>query len=203
MKLLLEANRKRTEGKLLAAAEIYERFLNQIADPAVMHILAITYFKLYLQQSHNATFGQKATYWINQAIALDPQQPQFYVTRGQIFGFGVVDAPDYKQAVQDYKMALRINPNLVVACMGLASLEGTPEEVVSLKEAIAVVEHASVIDPDNSLVWLRLGTLYYQNGQMKLSFIAYRRVLLCSKPVISQVQAEIMQYLDDNRIVTK
>ncbi len=196
MKRLLEANQKRSVGELTEAMKIYEDILQTKMLPDVMRVLALTYFELYLNHSEIEAYGERAVYWINQAITMAPGCPEFYITRAVLSGFGVVDAPDYTRAANDYRRALHLNPNLPQACLGLASLEGTPEDVVSLEEAIAVVQHASGIDSDNPIVWLRLGSLYYKQGYLERSTEAYGKALLCPEPLSPQDQIEIKQKIE-------
>ena len=195
IKLLIKANQSREEKQHLKAITYFTRFLDDYNDADIMGILASTYFKLSAEQPGVGDFIQKAIQWSDKAIALEPNRAEFYVTRGDILSYGI-DAPNYREALDSYRRALKLNPNLVEACIGLASLEGVPDKVISLSEAIAVMKHASEVRPENPYIHLRLGTLYKEAGHISEAQSAFKRALLCPESLSLRHVKTIVQMLN-------
>jgi tetratricopeptide (TPR) repeat protein len=186
---LIHANQARVEKQYENAIRYYLNVLEGENDSDVMRSLAMTYFEQYLEQMETVVPGEQALYWINKAISLEPNRAEFYVTRGGFFAIGI-DAPNYEQAAQDYRFALKLNPHLLDAYCGLAGLEGVPEGVVSLTEAISLSEFATTIQPNDPLIFIWLATRYQKAGREADSLNAFRRALLCLQPLpLENVQA--------------
>lgn len=189
--LLLQANQARIDHQWLDAISYYNEILeSHDNDIEVMWTLAVTYFVSSLEQSGTYESGQEALYWIDKAIEREPKRAEFYITRGEILQFAL-DAPDYEEAARSFRTALEIRPDAIYACLGLSNLVDVPENVVSLSEAVTFLERAAIVQPENSHVFLRLGTLYKKMGQSHKSQEFYRRALLCPKPLSRQIVLEI------------
>lgn len=192
--LLIQANQARVEYRYQDAIDYYVKYLDKYNNADVMHMLALVYFRLDIEQARRNDRGTKALEWINKAIGQEPSNAEFHVTRGDILNYGL-DAPNYKDAAKSYKAALQLKPDLASAHLGLSSLEGVPDQVVSLSEAIVSVEKVSQIQPNNPDIFLRLGTLYFQASQENQALEAYEYALLRPQPLSLQNTDEIVQRL--------
>lgn len=189
---LLQANQARNKQQYEEAIDYYMQYLRKYHNPDVMHVLALIYFRLDIEQPGRSGRGQEAIEWIDKAIAQESTNAEFHATRGDIFNYGL-DMPNYEEAAKNYRTALQLRPDLVNAHLGLASLEGVPDEVVSLPEAIVSVQKASQVQPENPNIFLRLGTLYFQAGKESEALEAYECALLKSQPISLQNAVEIFQ----------
>lgn len=192
--LLIQANQARVEYRYQDAIGYYVKYLDKYDNADVMHVLALVNFRLDIEQARRNDRGTKALEWINKAVEQEPSNAEFHVTRGDILTYGL-DAPNYKDAATSYRAALQLKPDLARAHLGLSSLEGVPDQVVSLSEAIVSVEKASQIQSDNPDIFLRLGTLYFQAGQENQALEAYEYALLRPQPLPLQNTDEIVQRL--------
>ncbi|MCA9324591.1 MAG: tetratricopeptide repeat protein [Ardenticatenales bacterium] len=193
--LLIRANQARVECRYQDAIEYYDRYLDKYNNNAdVMHVLALVHFQLDVEQPRRIGRSLKAIEWINKAIEQEPNKAEFYATRGDIYNYGL-DAPNYEEAAKSYRVALQLKPDLVSAHLGLAGLEGVPEQLVSLSEAIISVEKASQTQQENPDIFLRLGTLYFQAGQQNQALVAYECALLRPRPLSLKNTDEIVQRL--------
>jgi tetratricopeptide (TPR) repeat protein len=90
---------------------------------------------------------------------------------------------NYAKAATEYRKAITLTPNDVVALIGATSLYGVPDEVVSLDEAIAWQEHAISLEPDNPNYHVRLAGFYEEGGRALDAVREWTLALLCPQPL--------------------
>ncbi len=86
-------------------------------------------------------------------------QPQTSMSAEQYAEEGVKYAKDkqYDKAVESFKQAIKLNPNLAAAYHGLGNIYGDTGRVI---EALEPLKTAARLDPDNALIHLNLGITY-------------------------------------------
>jgi tetratricopeptide (TPR) repeat protein len=185
---LIQINFARIEKRYEDAIDICFEYLRNFGENIdVISIAILTYLELDLSQIRRKNIGFKLLQWLDKAILLHPDSFNLYVLRGSIFFLGI-EAPDYEKAAKDYRFALELEPNSIEANLGLASLEGVPEKVVSLEEAIKALEKVARVQPNNPQLFLYLGALLKKAGEYSYSRQIFAKALLCKTPLpINQV----------------
>ena len=86
-------------------------------------------------------------------------QPQPSITAEQYTEEGIKYVKDkqYDKAVESFKQAIKLNPNLAAAYHGLGNIYGDTGRVA---EALEPLKTAARLDPDNALIHLNLGITY-------------------------------------------
>lgn len=184
MKILAKANQSRLEKRYEDARQFYKSYLDdRIDDADVMWILAQVMYELAFRKTEQMSeLLEEAIDWIKRAIALKSHRAEFYVTLGKILTTGI-DVPDYEQAADCFRKALKLNPVLFSAGAGLALLVHVPESDVSCSEAVAVMERIAEAHPDNQHVFMLLGHLYENAKQFVDAQEMFRRAILCPEPL--------------------
>jgi tetratricopeptide (TPR) repeat protein len=157
MKILMKANQARLDKRYEDAKRLFINYLNDYSDDAdVMWMLSQVIYELAFRKTdHMVELLEDGVNWIEKAIELEPERAEFYVTLGKILTTGV-EVPDYQQAAQYYRRALKLNSTLFDAGIGLTFLVHVPESTVSLTEAITVMEKILEVHPDNQHVFMSL-----------------------------------------------
>lgn len=180
LKPLLQANQLRQKREYRLALEIYHQVIGQFGETDVLdQTLAHCYFELGLYESDESGF-KYAIVWMKKAIALTPENSQLHADLGQFHALGTLE---YKEAANEYKVAIEIDPNNEKALVGGAALYGVPEEVVTLDEAINWLERVVRIAPNDPNYHFRLGMLYHEAGRLPEAEIELLKALLCARPL--------------------
>ncbi len=177
IKLLKQAAEARDKRDYAEACRVYNEILNTFGpDPDVMWGLAQAEFALSLGAPDvEDTHGHNAIHWLEQALALRPDRPDYYYALGDMLEH--VGAPNYEAAAYAYRRAIELEPFYAPALSRLAMLYGVPEDVVPLKEALACCERALRVAPTRSL-WIVLTRLYSHAGREDDSRRAFINSLL-------------------------
>ena len=184
MNILAQANQARLDELYEDVIHLYTRYLTDYNnDVDVMWILAQTLYEQAFRKTDQMIDRlEDATNWIKKAIDSQPERPEFYVTLGKILTTGV-NAPDYKQAADCYRKALKLSPTFFSAGVGLAFLVNVPESSVNLSEAIAIMEKIAEVRLDDQHVFMSLGYLYEKAKYTDASQAMFKRAILCSDPL--------------------
>jgi TolB-like protein/Tfp pilus assembly protein PilF len=108
---------------------------------------------------------EKATAAVEKALELDPQLAEAYVARGYLL-WSPANHFASERAVQDYRHALALNPNLAEAHHQLSNIYN---HVGLLDKAQDEVQQAVALDPLNTGVRFRVGVNYLYQGRYQES----------------------------------
>ena len=183
---LKRAEEARNQRRYADASQIYLEVLDKLGpDPDVMWGLAQTEFALsVVSPQPDDAHGHAAIEWIEQALAIKPNKPEYYAELGQMLE--QVGAPDYRAAAEAYRHAIELEPNYVPALDNLAGLYGVPEDVVPLEEALPCSERVTRIFPTRSR-WLQLSRLLKEAGRLDEAHTALKNSLLQMYDTTAQV----------------
>lgn len=175
--LLEKAAAHRDERRYDRARDTFFNILEQFGeDPDVMWGLAESEYSLSITSPDaEDSRGYEAIRWIEKAIDIDPDRPEFHFFLGTIREH--VGAPNYEAAAKAYRRALEVNPMFEPAIGALAMLHGVPERPVTLEDAIAFAEKSAGISPSRSM-WITLSRLYEEAGHPKKARAALKNSLL-------------------------
>ena len=193
LQLLLQANLHRQKREYGSALDIYIYTLDHFGETDLLdQTIAHCYFEIGLYERDESSF-QYAIQWIKKAVTLTPNKSQFYADLGQFYALGTLE---YQAAVNEYKIALEIDPNNERALVGGAALYGVPEAVVSLNEAIDWLIRAVNINPADSNYHFRLGALYYEADRLPEAENEFSKALLCAHALDSSAATMISRYIE-------
>jgi non-specific serine/threonine protein kinase len=152
----LEAYDAYLHGLYLSGRGVFERksvelavesFARAVAlDPnfALAHAaLANQYRQIFFQYDAAKEWEEKAYVALQKALALDPELPEAYVTRGMLT-WTLANGFPHEPAIEDFRRALAGNPNLVQAHGQLCAVYG---HIGLLEEAEGECEAARRINP--------------------------------------------------------
>lgn len=106
-----QANLLILEEKYDDALSILEKLTLQSEEDAKFNKMGVIY---YYKKDY-----QKALKYIEKAIEINPAEPGYYYNKG----FYLEQLSKYRDAKENYEKALKINPNLIEAKMGLQTLD--------------------------------------------------------------------------------
>jgi len=134
---------------------------------------------------------EKASAAAGKALALDPNLPEAYVSRGYLL-WSRANGWSHERAVADYRHALELNPNLAEAHHQLANVYN---HVGLLEKAQGEIEKAVTLDPLNTGSRYRVAiTLLYQ-GKYEESLVAMRDSEKFLPPFIAFQTSFALQHL--------
>jgi len=110
---------------------------------------------------------EKANGAVRKALALDPNLPEAYVSRGYLL-WSRANGWSVERAVADYRHALELNPNLAEAHHQLANVYN---HVGLLDKADEEIKKAIVLDPLNPAIRFRVGINLLYRGKYDESLI--------------------------------
>jgi tetratricopeptide (TPR) repeat protein len=118
--------------------------------PRIFNYLGLTEYKL-------KKFDQ-ALIWLDSAIKMEPDNPDYYVNRGMI-----KETMSTDQALEDYNKALKINPNHSLALNNIAVLKskkGGPEDFFEK----AIESDSTMLAPYLERAYLRMESGYFKGA---------------------------------------
>jgi len=104
---------------------------------------------------------EKASAAVRKALALDPNLPEAYVSRGYLL-WSRANGWSVERAVSDYRRALELNPNLAEAHHQLANVYN---HVGLLDKADEEIKEAIALDPLNPAIRFRVGVNLFYRGK--------------------------------------
>lgn len=129
--------------------------------------LGRAYVSRFFSFDPNPEWERKAFAHIERAFALDPDLPEAYLARGDLT-WTLANRFPHERAIQDYRKALELNPNLVDAHFALGSVY---QHIGRFEETRTAYRMALQLDPHNPDVRYRIPRLhlYMQNYQAALT----------------------------------
>jgi tetratricopeptide (TPR) repeat protein len=182
--LLCMANELRVRQDYQGALTLYLEYIERFGESAdLFALIANCHFGLAAgNPNETGRSFEDAVLYMEKAVLLAPDIAQFRIGLAQHYSLGLVD---YEKALQEYREAIELDPNNTRALIGAASLDGVPEEVVELDEAVAWLEQAIHLQPDEPSYHYRLGQLYDEAGCPFDAQQEWIKALLCSRPLDS------------------
>jgi len=147
------------------AANIYEKLLEDgYTSHVVYHNLATAYHLLALTREK---VPEICSLSLELQSSFEPRTSQRWGTRGGIATRGIEDRQhqlflrDLQKAIDNYKLALKMNPEFVPALnnLGCALLE-RKEDTPDIVDGGSSLEHAAKLEPNNAIVANNLGIFY-------------------------------------------
>jgi Tfp pilus assembly protein PilF len=132
--------------------------------------------------------------WMQRAIDLAPEQSRFHAHLALFYSLGL---NAYEKAAQEFRMAIKLNPNDAEILFNAASLCELPEKVVSLGECTGWLERAISLKPDDAHLYARQATiLYRQADRVDDAQRMWVKALLTPQPLTLGHIQELMQQMD-------
>jgi len=180
--LLSKANELRRQEDYQAALTPYLRYIERFGESAdLFAAIGNCYFALAAGNAkEDGRNFEEAVLYMEKAVLLAPKNAHLRVELAQYYSLGLVD---YETALQEYHQAIDLDPNNIRAFIGAAYLYGVPEEVVALEEAVAWLEQAIQLQPDEPSYHYHLGQLYREAGRPLDAKQEWHKALLCSQPL--------------------
>jgi tetratricopeptide (TPR) repeat protein len=183
IKTLLQMNEARLKTENLHNVVLYYfKLLNEQNATRILPVLVMMYLQFGFLDPKTAGLEYKIGEWLDKAIKLKPDCADLYIARARLMSVGI-DVPNYLQAANDYKEALKLQPYMIEAGLGLAGLVGVPENVVYVRDVIELLESISIIHPQDPFTHFALGQLYEKSGVSLKSVEAFENALLCVNPL--------------------
>lgn len=193
--LLIQANEQKQQQKYQEGIALYLRAIELFGEDGDLYTaIADCYFRLANNPRETGENFKEAVEWMKKSVALAPNDARFHALLAYYYQVGTLE---YEQAADEYRKSLEINPNNVWSLVGAASLYGTPEEVVTLTEAIRWLETATQLDAENPNHYARLGELYHEADRISDAKDAWRRSLSRSQPLTTGYVLMIRENLRD------
>jgi tetratricopeptide (TPR) repeat protein len=195
MKWLIRANRARLLAESKLAKAEFEEFLKSSSHPRVLWLLA-SICGLCYSIGKEPDLRRQARDYLDEALVLDPNEPMFYVTRGEFYWTGIAETIDYEKSAENYRKAATLCPTLASAWRGINVVFNSEDWIVNLEEAVQAMESAIRAWPDSGFEIRVLGSQYYNQGGDQLKGLRlYRQALLCPEPLHPDELTEIEQSL--------
>lgn len=154
------------------------------ADPnfAAAHAaLAQAYvWRFFLFTPNEKQWEEKAYISVEKALSLDPDLAEAHLARGRLLWTPSNQFP-HDKAIQEYKLALELNPNLDEARNQLALVYG---HVGLLDESLAELKKAVAINPSNTVARYRIGETQLFLGNYEQALEAFRGVPREANPAL-------------------
>lgn len=175
---LYRAYLERRRGKYKQALEKYTILIEEIEEsPELANAIAHCYDEW---ASSDVKYWEKfndAISWYKRAIALSPNDSSLYYNLGRIF---ILETLDVEKGLEATLNAVSINPYYEDAWILLSTLEGLPEKLISLDDAISWLEKAISINPENYVALFNLALNLQKKGDIEKAKSALVKLLTSS-----------------------
>ena len=151
------------DGDLAGAEALYRKFLHKRpGHPDATHLLGVVAFQKGQPEEAIALVGE--------AIALDPDQPFYHNTLGEIFRTNGT----LGKAEKEYRIALKLMPDYPQALgnLGMVLHAGGDSQ-----DAIGLFERALAIEPGNSDLHNNLGVAKQSTGELREAIRSFKRAM--------------------------
>jgi serine/threonine protein kinase/Tfp pilus assembly protein PilF len=135
-------------------------------------------WKLYLFAPNEPRLAERAYTETNKALQLDPDSAVAYLARGRLQWTPANSFP-HERAIQDYKVALQLDPNLDEARNQLALVYS---HIGMLDESLRESQKAINTNPTNNLAQFRIGETLNFQGKYEQGLVALRGIPAQTNP---------------------
>ena len=135
-------------------------------------------WKLFLFAPNEPRLAERAYTETNKALQLDPDSAVAYLARGRLQWTPANSFP-HEKAIQDYKVALQLDPNLDEARNQLALVYS---HIGALDEALRESQKAINTNPTNNLAQFRIGETLNFQGKYEQGLAALRGIPAQTNP---------------------
>jgi len=185
---LVLANQLMEKRKHSEALAIYLQLAEEIKEPRLFSQISTCYWWL---AKTDFELNHKALHWLQKAIELAPDNAQLHAQLAFLYWEGMVE---YERAVEEYRLAIRLNPYndqiLAEACV----LWGEPEEWITLEEAMEWLSRAVQLKPNNPHYWIRLADVYHAAHQHEKTLDALYNALTCPPSSLDDMTLKSIQW---------
>jgi TolB-like protein/Tfp pilus assembly protein PilF len=163
-----------------AAIAAFEKAVSSDRNFAAAHAeLAQAYvWKLFLFAPNDPRLAERAYTETNEALELDPDSAVAYLARGRLQWTPANSFP-HERAIQDYKRALQLDPNLDEARNQLALVYS---HIGALDESLRESQKAINTNPTNNLAQFRIGETLNFQGKYEQGLTALRGIPAGTNP---------------------
>jgi eukaryotic-like serine/threonine-protein kinase len=165
---------RQTKAENETAIEMFDRAV--ATDPnfaaAYAELAQACVWRFFLFTPNEKQWEEKAFVAVEKALSLDPDLAEAHLARGRLLWTPANHFP-HDKAIQEYRRALALNPNLDEVQNQLALVYG---HVGLFDEALRELEKAVAINPGNTLARLRVGATLLLQGKHEQALTALRSV---------------------------
>jgi tetratricopeptide (TPR) repeat protein len=178
--LLVSAARLRQHQDFAGSLQLYMEILDDFGPtPDLLALIAVCYHNMDLfNPSSTGENHFRAVEWLDRAIGMAPDDALLHELLATTHWLGTMN---YEQAAQEFRRAIQLAPHNTRILFGAAFLHGTPEEVVTLDEAILWLEMAVVEDPAEPQLHIGLARKYEEAGRSQDAQRQWAKALMCPK----------------------
>ncbi|HEY6120520.1 MAG TPA: protein kinase [Pyrinomonadaceae bacterium] len=173
---------RQTKADNETAIEMFEHAV--ATDPnfaaAFAELAQACVWRLFLFTPNEKQWEERAFVAVEKALALDPDLAEAHLARGRLLWTPANHFP-HDKAIQEYRRALDLNPNLDEARNQLALVYG---HVGLLDEALQESEKALAINPSNTLARFRIGEVLLFQRKYEEALTALRNVPTEGNPTL-------------------
>lgn len=173
---------RETKAENETAIEMFDRAV--AADPnfaaAWTELAQACVSRFFFFTPDEKQWEEKAFVAIEKALSLDPDLAEAHLARGRLLWTPANHFP-HDKAIQEYRRALALNPNLDEAQDQLAIVYG---HVGLFDEALQELEKAVVINPSNALARFRIGQIFLYQGNYEQALTALRSIPREANPAL-------------------
>ncbi len=150
-----------------------DSFANAHAELAQAYV-----WKLFLFSPDQPQLAERASVETQKALEMDPNSAVAYLARGRLLWTPANHFP-HEKAIQEYKKALALNPNLDEARNQLALVYS---HIGALDESLRESQKAINSNPNNNLVQFRIGETLNFEGKYEQALTALRAIPAGTSP---------------------
>jgi TolB-like protein/lipopolysaccharide biosynthesis regulator YciM len=149
-------------------------------------------WRFFLFTPGEKQWEEKAFVAVEKALSLDPDSAEAHLARGRLLWTPANHFP-HEQAIQEYRRALALNPNLDEARNQLSLVYN---HIGAFDQAFQELQKAVTINPSNTLAQLRIGQTLLFQGKYEQALTALRRIPREANPVlVGHLTAMALLYL--------
>ncbi len=179
-RLLVSAAKLRQHRDFAGSLQLYMKILEEFGPtPDLLALIAVCCHNLDLfNPSSTGENHVRAVEWLDRAIGMAPDEALLHELLATIHWLGTMN---YEQAAQEFRRAIQLAPRNTRILFGATFLHGTPEEVVTLDEAILWLEMAIAEDPAEPQLHISLARKYEEAGRVEDAKHEWSKALMCPK----------------------